>query len=92
VRVGVLLEYPGMDQAQYDAVERELKRNDQPAPGEVLSVVGPLDGGFQIFDVWESQEAFETYMRERVQPVFEKLGVQAPRVKVFPVYDLQLRV
>ena len=91
MRVGIMLRYPNMTQAKYDEVERELRRNDQPAPGEVLSIVGPLDGGWQVVDVWESQDVFETYMRDKVKPVLQRLGLQDPAVTVFPVYDLQIK-
>jgi hypothetical protein len=91
VKVGIMLRYPNMTQAKYDAVEQELKRNDQPAAGEVLSIVGPLEGGWQVVDVWESQAVFETYMRDKVKPVLQRLGIQDPTVTAFPVHDMQVR-
>ena len=91
MRVGIMLLYPNMTQAKYDEVERELKRNDQPAAGEVLSIVGPVQGGWQVVDVWESQAVFETYMRDKVKPVLQRLGIQDPAITVFPVYDMQVR-
>jgi hypothetical protein len=51
VKVGIMLRYPNMTQASYDEVERGLKRNDHPAAGEVLSIVGPVEGGWQVVDV-----------------------------------------
>jgi hypothetical protein len=91
VKVGIMLLYPNMTQAKYDAVEQALKRNDQPAAGEVLSIVGPVGGGWQVVDVWESQEVFDAYMRDKVKPVLQRLGIQDPKVTVFPIYDMQVR-
>jgi hypothetical protein len=87
-----MLRYAGMTQADYDRVEQVLQRNDKPAPGEVLSLVGPVDGGWQVVDVWESPEVFEAYMRDTVQAVLQQLGLRAPEVTVFPLYDLQIRI
>ena len=91
MKVGIMLLYPNMTQAKYDEVERELKRHDKPAGGEVLSIVGPVSGGWQVVDVWESQDVFETYMRDKVKPVLQHLGIQDPAVTIFPIYDMQVR-
>ena len=91
MKVGIMLLYPNMTQAKYDEVERELKRHDKPAGGEVLSIVGPVSGGWQVVDVWESQDVFETYMRDKVKPVLQHLGIQDPSVTIFPIYDMQVR-
>src|SRR4051794_31150126 len=84
-----MLLYPNMTQAKYDEVERELKRHDKPAGGEVLSIVGPVSGGWQVVDVWESRDVFGTYMRYKEKRVLQPRGTQDPAVTFSPLYDTQ---
>jgi hypothetical protein len=35
-------------------------------------------GGTRVVDVWESQEAFDAFIRDRLQPAFAKAGVTWP--------------
>ena len=51
-------------------------------PGFVCQAAGPLPDGFQVTEVWESQEAHERWVREVVAPraardlgITQELGV-----------------
>jgi hypothetical protein len=35
-------------------------------------------GGTRVVDVWESQEVFDAFIRDRLQPAFERAGVSMP--------------
>ena len=46
------------------------------------------DGQLQVFDVWESQEAFDTFLTY-LGPVMEELGIElAQPPSVMPLVDL----
>jgi hypothetical protein len=90
-RVVIMLRYPGMTQAQYQQVQVELRRGGQPAVGEVLSVVGSLEGDWQVVDIWESEAVFQSYMQAQVRPVLQRLGIREPAITVFPLYEFQIK-
>ncbi|MCW3067406.1 MAG: hypothetical protein JWL67_31, partial [Solirubrobacterales bacterium] len=51
------------------------------------------DGGWGIIDFWESREAFDSFVQERLMPRLQSLGDRGfpapPDVKEFPVHNLQ---
>src|SRR6266705_2455991 len=58
-----------LDQVQ--AVTREVAADGPPAGG--ISHVAIVDGGqVKIFDVWESEEAMNTFTSERLVPAIQK--------------------
>jgi hypothetical protein len=71
-----LIEIPGMNQEQSAAVLRELGLANTPPPGQILHIEGPMEGGgTRVVDVWESQDVFDAFIRDRLQPAFERAGV-----------------
>ena len=81
--VGMLMEIPGVTRDQYDALNREMDMTQQTLPDGLIShVAGESDGSFVVFDVWESREAFERFVQERLMPVMQRLmGDQAQQLR-----------
>jgi hypothetical protein len=84
----VLYQIPGLTQDQYDKIIETLQSNDITAPGRIYHVAGPMDGGWQVVDVFESQEAFEQFVGGRLGPVMQKLGIAPPPIKLSPVHNM----
>jgi hypothetical protein len=42
-----------------------------PAPGCILHAVVRIDGGLRYIDIWESREACDQFIEERVHPVLQ---------------------
>lgn len=76
-----------MSSAQAATVLEELDLGGKPPAGQVLHVEGPMEGGgTRVMDVWESQEAFEGFIHERLAPIMQRLGVTPPTpTVVWPV-------
>ena len=53
-------ELPGMTREQYEQAVRELNLSGPP-PGSHLHASGPMEGGWRIVEVWESEEAAGAY-------------------------------
>jgi hypothetical protein len=71
-----LIEIPSMNQEQSATVLRELGLTNTPPPGQILHIEGPMEGGgTRVVDVWKSQEVFDAFIRDRLQPAFAKAGV-----------------
>ena len=57
---------------QYQGVAAALV---DPLPdGLILHVAGPTDEGVRVIDVWESEEAWERFRSERLDPAIAALG------------------
>ncbi len=60
-------EYPGIDAQQYEeAVEKVELETDGPE-GMLFHVAGPMEGGWQVIDVWESEEAWHRFRDEKLK-------------------------
>lgn len=81
---GLILEF-AVDVARkdYDAVNSLLGLDPATGggswPAELLyHAAGAKDGGWVVFEVWESQEAQARFMGERLGPALGQAGLSAP--------------
>jgi hypothetical protein len=73
---------------QYDDAIKQLEAAGAGAPAGRLSHVALESGGqIQIFDVWESQEAFEAF-GATLMPILGGLGVDPGQPMVSPVHNI----
>ncbi len=83
---------PSLTQERYEAVVRGLtggkprleSPGDVPSPGLLVHVAAETDDGFLIFDVFESQEAFDKF-RAIASPIATEAGVEEPP-KSYPLH------
>ncbi|MFF5361133.1 hypothetical protein ACFY4I_17345 [Streptomyces scabiei] len=72
---------------QYDAVRDAVDWEEVPAAGGHLHVAWFDDRGLHVTDVWESQEAFETFFAERLAPAIQKAGLTGtPETVLSPLH------
>ena len=65
--VGMHLYAPGMTSEQYDQVMANLDWDGAPTPkGFVAHYAGPTENGWFVFDVWESEQDFESFLHDRL--------------------------
>ena len=84
--VATLLEFPSVTQEQYERVGASLSRAGPPL-GILYHACGPVEGGWRIMDIWESQEAFDRFVDEAYIPAIQAQGGLAPsRREVVPAY------
>jgi hypothetical protein len=88
--VGLRMKFPGGTQQQYDATHAHLNTESDPPQGLIFHSAGPIEGGWGIIEFWESRDAFDRFVTERLQRTIGELGSQAlsgpPDIKEFPVY------
>jgi hypothetical protein len=71
---------------QYDQAREKVGWDRNVPTGAKLHVSGFGDDGLHVTDVWESEQAFNTFMEQRLAPVVQEIGIQGqPDVKFFPV-------
>ena len=92
----VIQEFPieGEDRttANYDRVQEAVNTADNPPAGGLVHTAGfDEDAGvFRIFDVWESEEAWNAFLNDRVMPVVKPLmeqGGRQPEIRTYHLHD-----
>ena len=58
---------------------------DNPPAGGLVRLSGPVEGGYRVITVWESQEAWDAFKRDRLEPFFQKAGREFPAFEVSPL-------
>jgi len=85
--VATMVDNPNGSQEIYERV-RALLGVDRPAGG-ILHVAGPSpNGGWRVIELWESEDDARGFVKERLLPAFEAVGVPAPpQPEIWPVHS-----
>jgi len=86
--IAIYITTENMTAAQHTEVRKRLQEAGAPEDAMKLHSVFGEEGRLQVFDIWESQEAFDTFLGYLV-PILEELGIKlsAPPA-IMPVVDL----
>jgi len=90
VAVAVQLEFRGVTIELYDQINEliGLLPGGPASPQELFHWVTETENGFRVVDVWQSKEAFETFAREKLTPIYQEVGVaQEPQIEFFDVHN-----
>ncbi len=82
------LEFPQATKEQYDKAIEKLNLGGKTAPGGIFHLATVTQSGIKVFDVWESKEAFDTFMAEKLGPVMSELGIQAGQPEMWSVINI----
>ncbi|TMK72818.1 MAG: hypothetical protein E6G48_06455 [Actinobacteria bacterium] len=85
----VVNEIPQGDQSFYEEVSARLLPNDQLPEGCRVHIAGPLNGGWRVITVWDSEEQFQQFRNEKLIPAMQELGrgdFLAPKIEANPVH------
>ena len=86
--IGVYIVTKNMTVEQHAKGRERLREALAPEGGMKLHSCFGEDGQLQVFDVWESQEAFDEFLTY-LGPVMEELGIELARPPdVMPIVDL----
>jgi hypothetical protein len=94
VAVAVIQEFPieGNDRSttNYDQVQEALGLRDNPPAGGLVHTAGFDEeaGVFRIVDVWESRDAWDAFLRDRLMPVVQPMMEQGGRAPDTRIYEL----
>lgn len=82
------LEFPGTTKEQYDQVIEKLNLGGKTAPGGIFHLATVTASGVKVFDVWESKEAFDKFMSEKLGPVMKELAIQVGQPEIWSVHNV----
>ena len=86
--------FPGGTEEQARTVAEELGRSNIDPPGRILFGAGPVDGGSQIIQVWESRADLDSFLEASFRPAMQRLAAagrgwtSAPVVVDVELHDL----
>ena len=80
--VGVVLEFEGATLDQYDEIldKMGLTSGGPGGPGGISHWVTATDSGIRVTDLWESQEAFDSFAETQIGPISAEVGITTPPV------------
>jgi hypothetical protein len=86
--VSVIAKIPSRE--VYESVNENMFGSSKPQiiEGLIVHTAGEGPDGFCVVDVWESREAFDTFMNERVMPAVEELGIEADESMAPTIIDV----
>jgi hypothetical protein len=77
---------------QYDQVNAKLDGKNNPPKGGIVHTAADLGGGkMKVVDVWESIDAYQKFVQERLIPAIAEVAPdapQAPEPEILELYDL----
>lgn len=88
--IAVISDAPNVGAEQFQAVQQQLNLTANPPQGGLALLAGPWAGNWRVLNVWESQEAWETFLRDRLEPAFQQLGFPIPAFQIWPLAALML--
>jgi quinol monooxygenase YgiN len=63
--VALLAEIPGLTRDQYQRVVAAVNEAGTPS-GALMHAAGPIDGGYRVIEVWDSQQAADAFYGSEV--------------------------
>ena len=83
------MEWQGVTKDQYNQVMQNLDLDRTTPAGGVLHVAGFTTGTLHVLDVWETQQAFERFQKDRLTPAVQKAGITSqPKVQFYPAHNI----
>lgn len=87
--VVLFVEWDGVTTEQYEAARKLINWEGDAPAGLMSHVAGFSDKGLRVSDIWESAEAFQTFVQTRLMPGAQQAGLQGePRVEIYPMHAL----
>ena len=88
--IAIIAEVPGRDAQFDDQVTQALDMRANPPAGSLARFAGPVPGGWRVISIWESQEAFDKFRTERLEPALRAAGQEPPQFQASPLHSVQI--
>jgi quinol monooxygenase YgiN len=88
----VIDQAPGVTAEQFEALAQKFDESTNLPSGLNVRIAGPVEGGWRVISVWESQEAYEAFRRNQFTPVIQQMGITAKdQLQIAPLHSLMIR-
>jgi hypothetical protein len=89
--VVIVNEIEGGNQEMYDQVNPKVMEGGSLPEGCELHVAGPIENGWRVITVWDSEDQFQQFRDEKLIPALQEAGEGqrvSPHITAQPVYKL----
>jgi hypothetical protein len=89
--VVIVNEIEGGSQDFYDQVNPKVMEGGSLPEGCQLHIAGPVENGWRVITVWDSEDQFQQFRDEKLIPALREAGGEeriAPHISAEPVYKL----
>jgi hypothetical protein len=89
--VVIVNEIEGGSQEMYDEVNPKVMEGDSLPDGCQLHIAGPIENGWRVITVWESEDRFQQFRDEKLLPALRETGEGdriSPQISAQPVHNL----
>ena len=81
----------GGDQEFYEQINPKVMPGGQLPDGCQLHIAGPVENGWRVIPIWDSDEQFQQFRNEKLIPAMREAGGEgriAPSISSDPVHRL----
>jgi hypothetical protein len=89
--VVIVNEIEGGNQEMYDKINPKVMEGGSLPEGCQLHIAGPVENGWRVITVWDSEDQFLQFRDEKLIPALQEAGEGervAPRITAQPVHNL----
>jgi hypothetical protein len=87
--VVIVSEVEGGNKDFFEQVNGKVMPGGQLPDGCQVQIAGPIEGGWRVITVWDSEERFQQFRNDKLIPALREAGGEdrvAPRVDANPVH------
>jgi hypothetical protein len=87
--VVVVTETDGADQEFYETVSGQVMPGGELPEGMQVHIAGPIEGGWRVITVWDSEDQFNQFREEKLIPALQAAGAGdriAPKIQANEAY------
>jgi hypothetical protein len=82
------IDIEGLTPEEYRAVLDKMGVETQPDTHIYLHISAPIEGGFRVIEIWDNKEAFEGFLKNRLTPANEALGIErSAKITIRPLHN-----
>ena len=82
------IEWEGITKDIYDEIRRQVPLEGDVPKGLVSHIATFDKKGLRVVDIWESEEDFNNYIKNRIIPATIKLVDTKPKMEIYPLHAL----
>lgn len=87
--VAMIMKWKGITREQYDKVRKLVNWEGNVPKGALFHVAAFDNDGLRVNDVWASAEDFDNFVKTRLMPGVQQLGIKGePQVEIFPTHAI----
>jgi hypothetical protein len=87
--VAMFMHFPGLRREEYDRLMADLALDANPPLGEILHVAADAHYGINVVDIWQTKEAADNFVEQRLRPALHARGVDVElTIDVLPLRNV----